>query len=286
VGTVAAVGSPLAGFTRNGPVSVAQAAGPFVVALTVMPPQARPVTARVQVLGGTGADRLGNLDVVGSVAGGRRFGAVFGATGADTFDGRIPITRNGTWTFDVTFTSTRGPTEVAFALSLPAVSGAAELTRALQAEDGLRSAQLHETLQSATDGPTITANYRFHAPDAISFTTTGSQEIDIGTRSFRRDQLSDRWMEQASSVGFRWPDPYFRQFWGPATAPRVIGTGVVDGVPSRIVAFVRPDLPAWFRIWVGISDGLVRREEMRAESHLMDHTYTNLNSTPPVHPPA
>jgi len=92
-------------------------------------------------------------------------------------------------------------------------------------------------------------------------------------------------MEQASSATFRWPDPYFRDVWEPAAAPRIIGTDVVEGVPSRIIAFVRPDLPAWFRIWVGIADGLVRREEMRAERHLMDHTYVNLNRAPAVHPP-
>jgi copper transport protein len=281
-----ALGSPLAGFARNSEVSVARASGPYVVALTVMPPQARPVKTQVQVLGATAADRLANTRLVGSVGGRRRFEAVLASSDASRFDGRIPIGRDGVWTFDVMFTSTRGSTHVSFVVPLPAASGASELARALRAEGRLRSAQLHETLQSATDGPKITANYRFHAPGSISFTTSGSQEIDIGTRSFQRAQPSDPWMEQPSGEAFRWPGPYFRDVWGPAAAPRIIGTDVVDGVPSRIIAFVRPDLPAWFRIWVGISDGLVRREEMRAESHLMDHVYVDLNRAPAVDPPA
>jgi copper transport protein len=284
--TVTAVGSPLAGFVRSGPVSVAQASGPYVVALTIMPPQARPVRARVQVLGATPADRVTDAHLVGFMGGRQRFNAAFTSTDGGIFDGRAPVGRDGVWTFEVTFTSTRGPTDVSFVLSLPAPSGIPELARALRAEDGLRSAQLHETLQSATDRPAITANYSFHAPASISFATIGDQEIDIGTRSFQRSQSSDPWMEQASSAAFRWPDPYFRHVWEPAAVPRIVGTGVVDGVPSRIIAFVRPDLPAWFRIWVGISDGLVRREEMRAESHLMDHTYMNLNRGPSIHPPA
>jgi hypothetical protein len=284
--TVTAVGSPLAGFARNGPVSVAQASGPYVVALTVMPPRARPVKVRVEILGAADTDGLGDVHLAGFVGGRRHFESALAPSDANIFDGHVPLGRDGVWTLEVTLTSRRGPVDSSFVLPLPAPSGARELARALRAEAGLRSAQLHETLRSAADGPVIAANYSFHAPDAISFTTTGSQQIDIGTRSFERAQPSEPWTEQPAGAGFRWPDPYFRDVWEPATAPRIVGTGEVDGVPARIVAFVRPDLPAWFRIWVGISDGRVRREEMRAESHLMDHTYFNLNSAAPVRPPS
>jgi hypothetical protein len=63
-----------------------------------------------------------------------------------------------------------------------------------------------------------------------------------------------------------------------------VGTEVVDGVASNVVAFVRPDLPAWFRIWVG-TDGLVRREEMLAEGHLMVHTYFAFDAAPVISAP-
>jgi hypothetical protein len=64
-----------------------------------------------------------------------------------------------------------------------------------------------------------------------------------------------------------------------------MGTDTVDGVPSQIITFVRADVPAWFRVWVQESDGIVVREDMRAEGHLMDHTFADLNGPISVHPP-
>ena len=54
---------------------------------------------------------------------------------------------------------------------------------------------------------------------------------------------------------------------------------------SYVVTFVRPDLPGWFRLWVGVEDGLVRRELMLAEGHLMDHRYWDFNAPLDVRPP-
>ena len=85
--------------------------------------------------------------------------------------------------------------------------------------------------------------------------------------------------------GFSWPTGYYRDFWGEAAAARVLGTDTVDGVLTDIIAFVRPDIPAWFRIWVRHSDGVVLRQEMRAEGHLMDQTYADLNGAITVSPP-
>ena len=66
---------------------------------------------------------------------------------------------------------------------------------------------------------------------------------------------------------------------------RLIGQDTLDGVPTEIISFFRPDVTAWFRIWVGLSDGLVRRQEMRAEGHIMDHTYSDLNGPLSVQAP-
>lgn len=76
-----------------------------------------------------------------------------------------------------------------------------------------------------------------------------------------------------------------RDFWKGAAAVRILGSDTVDGVSSEVIAFVRPDVPAWFRVWVGTSDGLVRRADMRAEGHIMDHTYTDLNGPITVQTP-
>jgi hypothetical protein len=56
-----------------------------------------------------------------------------------------------------------------------------------------------------------------------------------------------------------------------------MGTEMVDGVATKIISFARPDVRAWFRVWVRESDGIVVREDMRAEGHLMDHTFADLN---------
>jgi hypothetical protein len=154
----------------------------------------------------------------------------------------------------------------------------------LSAEEQLTSAQLHESVRANTTGRAVTADYVFRAPDKLAFTTAGSEEIDLGRRTFLRDRVDQAWTAQRTAAPITWPSPYFRQFWGAASAPRIIGAGVVGGVPSRVVAFVRPDLPAWFRIWVG-RDGLVRREEMLAESHLMVHTYFAFDHAPPISAP-
>ena len=68
-------------------------------------------------------------------------------------------------------------------------------------------------------------------------------------------------------------------------AARLLGTETVNGVPSQVIAFIRPDVPAWFRVWVSQSDGLVLREEMRAEGHIMDHTFADLNGPMTIEPP-
>lgn len=74
-------------------------------------------------------------------------------------------------------------------------------------------------------------------------------------------------------VPLSWPYGYYQDFWGQPAAARILSTEEVDGVPSQVIAFLRPELPAWFRVWVGVPDGLVRRQEMLTQGHLMDHTY-------------
>jgi hypothetical protein len=54
---------------------------------------------------------------------------------------------------------------------------------------------------------------------------------------------------------------------------------------SLIITFVRPDIRAWFRVWVSAKDGIIEQEQMRAEGHLMDHTFADLNSPISIKPP-
>jgi hypothetical protein len=164
------------------------------------------------------------------------------------------------------------------AATLPAPDGTGVLAEAFAAEERLTSARLHETLRSQVGSAPITADYQFRAPDSFTFAVNGTIEVDIGALAYNQDQRSGPWSVHNTGFAFGWPSPYFREVWADATAARVVGTDVIDGVASHIVAFVRPDLPAWFELWIGDSDGLVRREEMRAEGHLMEHDYSGFNT--------
>ena len=108
----------------------------------------------------------------------------------------------------------------------------------------------------------------------------------IGTRVWRRDGSSAPWELGAwPDPGFAWPATYYRMEWGGASAVRLLGTEEMDGVASEVVGFVLPKLPAWFELWVGEKDALVRRMVMRAQGHLMVDSYRDFNTPVAVVPP-
>jgi len=266
-------------------VSVAGSSGPFVVGFTITPARPGPVHARVQVLGGTSAEPVRRVTLSGSGPDGAAFAVGLRSASVDRFEGSTRIVRAGGWTLDAALTTDRGIVRVQATTPLPAPSGSADLDRAIQAQERLVSVRVAETLRSSQASPALDTIYEFHAPDTFAFSTGGGDDIDIGTRSYRRDAGSPRWSMSDTGFPFRWPAPYFEQLWGPGFAPRIVGSDVVDGVASHVVAFARPDLPAWFRIWVGDADGLVRREEMLAENHLMVHTYSDFDRVAPLMAP-
>src|SRR5207248_327978 len=105
-------------------------------------------------------------------------------------------------------------------------------------------------------------------------------QIVIGPRSYDKADPSSPWLASDwPGPPFSWPAGYFREIWHHPAAMRVLGHSAIGGDDMTIISFVRPDLPAWFRIWVS-GDGLVHREEMRAEGHLMDHVYADINTSP------
>jgi len=258
------------------------------VALTISPPRPGPIHARVQVLGSARADRVHRVALDGTAAAGSgsAFAVALRSMGPGVFVGSARIDVAATWTLAASLSTDHGVVHVTVTVPLPAPDATAELHRAITAQQHLASARVHETLQSAETAPVIVADYRFRAPDTFAFTTQGSDEVDIGSHSYRRDAPSQPWTLADTGFPFRWPAPYFRQFWGAGVAARIVGSATVDGVPSVIVAFARPDLPAWFRIWVGDTDGLVRREEMLAEGHVMQHTYSDFDRVPAITPPS
>jgi copper transport protein len=281
----ARVDSVLGALDGRHALSIADATGPYVVGLTISPPQPGPVATRVEILSTDANDVFADVSIHASATDSPASTMPLRQVQAGVFAGAGRIERSGDWSFGVSFLARGELHHVTLAVTLPAPDGAGELAEAFAAEERLTSVRLHETLRAATGWGPITADYRFRAPDSFAFTVNGTQQIDIGARAYRQDQPSGPWTVDNTGFAVGWPSPYFRQAWADATAVRVVGADVVDGVPSHIVAFVRPDLPAWFELWIGDADGLVRREEMRAEGHLMQHEYAGFDTPTPIDPP-
>ncbi|MGH9268369.1 MAG: hypothetical protein ACRD0D_09345, partial [Acidimicrobiales bacterium] len=79
---------------------------------------------------------------------------------------------------------------------------------------------------------------------------------------------------------------YFREFWAEPAAVRLLSQESLGGQQYHVVAFVRPDLAAWFRLWISDHDGLVHRLEMRTEGHLMDQQLSGFNEPTLIEAPS
>ncbi|HEX2063635.1 MAG TPA: hypothetical protein VHE80_04350, partial [Acidimicrobiales bacterium] len=134
------------------------------------------------------------------------------------------------------------------------------------------------------EGPAMVAHYRFSAPDAFEIQVNDRHEIVIGRRSFRRQPGSQQWQSGAWPVTYQWPRNHYRQYWRGAAAIRLLGTDTVKAMPVRVVAFVRPDLPAWFRLYIDDA-GRVRRQDMLTAGYLMRHDYGDFETAGPITPP-
>jgi copper transport protein len=266
--------------------SIADASGPFIVGLTVLPPRPGLAEIRVQVLGVDAGDGLRNA----------RFTATSGSTsaavqlahacGLGCFAGNVTFATPGDWKLKIEIDSNRGAISIALMTPLPAPDGSAALARTLAAEEGLKSAVMTERLTGSVGGPAYVSTYRFEAPDRAQISLNDTTQILIGEQRFSQ-QGNGPWEKSTfPAPGFSWPSGYYRDFWHGAMAVRLLGTEMVDGVPCQVITFLRPDVPAWFRISARESDGVVWREEMRAEGHIMDHTFTDLNGPITVRAPS
>lgn len=278
----------LADLASHDALSLAEASGPFVVGLTLLPPRPGPVDLRVHVVGVDAGEGLTDavVHLSGPGADGDRVPVVaLNPCGAGCFRGRTRVERAGTWSFAFSASSTRGPVEAHFAAPLPAPDGTRALDEAMAALGRLRSMAMREEISAAPGAPVTVVAYRFSAPDAFEFRVRDSHQIVIGDRRYKRSAPGEPWETgRWPGVPFRWPRGYYRTVWAEPAAARLIGTENLDGMRMTIISFARPDLPAWFRLWVG-DDGLVRREEMRAEGHVMSRIYGEFDTSPKLVPP-
>ena len=68
---------------------------------------------------------------------------------------------------------------------------------------------------------------------------------------------------------------------------RIVGQEELDGVRTSVLSFLggSGSVPFWYRLWVD-EEGLVRRAEIRAQGHFMDHRYFDFDAPLSVEQPA
>lgn len=256
-------------------------AGSVLLGLTLDPgePGTNAITLFVLPLGGEdAANRVRATFEIGGEP------LVLTACGATCREGMAELEEGERLT--VRIAGTGGGTAIFEIPSLPAPE-AVELVRAMMARmHALSSYRLEETLTSG--GPNVLSEYLFQAPDRVevrSSTPEQTRVIWIGTTQYLRRAPGERW--SVSQGGPRHDVPSFIwDYFQPFRAARELGSARVDGAETTVVAFFGESgpTPVWFKLWVDRS-GLVRRAEMRAQGHFMDHRYFAFDEPVQIEPP-
>jgi copper transport protein len=276
----------LGALVQRDAVSVAQGSGPFVVGLSLTPARPGPVDVRVDVLGVEPGDALREARLRGRNGSGSMLQIPLSACGSGCFKGEGVIDSAGEWQLSIAIVSNRGTVALDASIPMPTPDGHHELERAIAAMEKLSSARMRQDLSGKVGGPTIVSRYLFEAPDKMDIRVIDSHRIIIGDTEYRKANQDEPWRKLGwAGSPFQWPKNYYRSFWHDAAAVRVLGTERMKGERFRIVSFLRPNLPAWFRLWVRASDGVVVRQEMRAEGHIMDDAYSALNEPVEIRAP-
>lgn len=263
--------------------SVAEAEGDLIVGLTLTPPGPGRVRVHVNVLGLEPADAPRDARFIASGSGGE-IDEPLSSCGLGCFDGTASIPGADRVTIGVRLVTNRGRVDTSTEVVLPAADGSGLYAEVFGAMESLRSVEMDEVLRASQDGEAYQASYAFAAPDAMSLRAGDTERVVIGGSDFRRADGGSWETWTWPGPPFTWPGSYYREFWAQAAAPRVIGEDEIDGVPLRVLSFVRTDLPAWFRLWIG-PDDRVRRAVMLAQGHLMDQRFRNFDKTPAIAPP-
>lgn len=171
-------------------------------------------------------------------------------------------------------------------VQIPAIA-APDATSILQKMDArmrfLKTFRIDETLRPAK-APT-SARYSLQAPDRLHMeVSSGFESIRIGQASYQRESQAAQWKVEQGAPAIK--VPFF--IWGtpPFASARILGSESVNGMGFTLVGFFedRGGLPIWFKQWID-PDGLVRKAEMRAQGHFMDHRYFDFDAPFPIERP-
>ena len=256
--------------------SVAGRSGDYVVGVTVTPPAPGEVDLLVQVEGLEPGDGLRDVTLRARGPEGADIAASLDDCGIGCFRGSARLEQRGTWSFQVSGVTNDAPLATRVELPLPAEDGSERFDAMLDAMGSLRTARVREELRASADGEPIVSEYRFAAPDRMSWLAPNgdaSERLAFGDFGYRRRSPNKPWERyEWPGDGFAWPDGFYSAFFEGATTHRVLGTEVADGQATTILAFVQASYPAWYRVWID-RDDRIRRLEMLTDRHLMDQFY-------------
>jgi copper transport protein len=273
---------PIAGaaaLPREGDLTLGGDAGEVLVGLTIRPSEPGPNEVLLYVLPLEGQDAAAGLPVRVSTGGPAVATEDCGLTCR-----RTELSLQGGETVEVHIGGKAGGTAVFDLPPLPPPDGASLYKRMQERVHALRTYRLKEVLSSGR--AVVRADYAFQAPDRMRIRLdSGFERIIIGEREWRREGPADRWRADPAI-----PPEVPRFIWDfgrDPVAARIVGQEELDEVSTTILSFFAGsgNTPIWYRLWVG-PEGLVRRAEMRAQGHFMDHRYSGfdgpLQVTPPV----
>jgi hypothetical protein len=130
-------------------------------------------------------------------------------------------------------------------------------------------------LQAAGEG-------EFGVVEPGAFEGLGDQAAQRGEdATYRRDGSGGRRQLDRGGSPFGRPAAFYRSEFQPAAAIRVLRA---DQKVTEL-AFVRPDITAWFTLDLDPHTLVLRAMHMRAEGHVMDDMVTGVNRPVTVRPP-
>lgn len=253
-------------------------AGEVLLGLTLRPGEPGPNDILVHVLPLEGADAAAGIPVTLSV--GRE---TLPMTECGPTCRRARADLEGGEQLEIQAGGKKGGMDIIELPDLPAPAGTSLFRRMEERMHDLRTYRLVEDLTSGRT--TIRSTYAFQAPDRMRIEAdTGFQSVFVGETRYRRERPGQRWQREERTLPAEVPS--FIWDTNRSGLPRVVGTEQVEGRRTRILTFFggSETVPIWFRLWVD-PEGLVRRAEMRAQGHFMDHRYYAFDRQFVVEPP-
>lgn len=263
---------------REGDLTMGGEAGEVLLGLTVRPGQPGPNEVLVYVLPLEGEEQAEGIPV--TLSAGEQS---VRATGCGPTCRRAKLDLQGGEELRVQVGGAVGGTDTLQLPPLPASDGSALFTGMQERMHGLRTYRLREVLNSGR--ATVRADYAFQAPDRMRIgVDSRSERVIVGDRQWSRERTGAPWQEESA---FPPTVPQFVwDFGGEPVAPKVLGIQRVGDSRTTILSFLGGGggTPIWFRVWVD-EEGLVRRAEMRAQGHFMDHRYFDFDAPFTIEPP-